>query len=1233
MLDRSKLSSPPAKTRLVLADAGGFDLPRPTYHPAVAAHDLPPTRDARQSARAPYASVVGPGRSVLPPQQQLQLAHAAKLDTKPKTQTRIAAYLNQNPDPKSRLQEIDRVARTTGVSEAGILPAIDALSHLSKPDEVLKDWPNTGRQLAPATRQALLDRAATQGNVLSGDPTDAQLLKGALETHRSKDWTNLSEIATNMPRSAALTFLHTMQGGAALGSQAIGHGDWGGAARNFLAAQKQFATDLITKPLATAESDPFGTLLAVSAGAKAAGALEGRARGLQIEDRIVPATEHANPVTGKTLSIDRGTLSPNAHIRRVQKLQDALTTHGPLKERLQASGLARNIREQEGLARVEQQHAFSELANPVIKADRALKKGKKGDASRVLANEAQGLSPAEVEAFNAQRIGSDAPLTPEEQHYLEANRAAEAGGADILQRLNVLSDYSRYSRNYKNAALAQAQSGSRTARAWLDADHALRSTDTPTPELRTAAEQSLARFAAEHGGTLPDASAPSPIGNLPSDAHFDYTTSAMPHHFPSGDPMPTSTGTGTDYIVHAEAKTPRPLPDAPGQRNMVQTQGGQTILNVDDEAKNIHVEKIDVREVYRDTPLALTLLQHAVGEAEKRGYSITADFENPRLNQIADKVFARRGYVRDTSGKTTIYRPPARPPQAMPFPPPPAANAPLRVDLPKLDNPEAALGQSGGAGAKLQGEVTHAYGAKRFQSGDYAPPTTKTVLADLKGRARAAGTIDLLRRVEDPKNGLSLEVVPLQDVPEGFTLYKVHGEGITTERPGDAVLKNVMHGTRQVPRDAENYRLVPTTVVRQLEQQARDANRDSLWRQRSLQLGKIQRNVQLYSRLSYPLTNTGDNALRGSLFAGVGPASYWRAAHPDDWKVPPGIGGHGTAATHLDELDRSNPLSAYTRGVRHLAVGGEDLTRRSIYLKSAVPAAKRFGDPQQVLARWAQGEFHSDAERLASKAAGEQANRILGDFAAMGSNPLLDALAPYNRWPRFVVGNTLKTLPLHHPAQLLALAQMGKYGQQAQNQLGLLSPGSQGLAPLAGDPTHALTAQTSYPLAFATLGSMLAPTGVGGSLSGRGVASYISPYIRVPLGLLTGQDPVTGHAFKSQTGASVNGLSSLRLDVAQILNQVPPLRALFQRGAHPADTSIPLPGLTQEKLRSGTGGFQAQRYPTPLWMSLLNTVQPFRLGYTDLQGQSLQDLLALKAALLADLRRQARARALTGSGR
>jgi hypothetical protein len=270
---------------------------------------------------------------------------------------------------------------------------------------------------------------------------------------------------------------------------------------------------------------------------------------------------------------------------------------------------------------------------------------------------------------------------------------------------------------------------------------------------------------------------------------------------------------------------------------------------------------------------------------------------------------------------------------------------------------------------------------------------------------------------------------------------------------------------------------------------------------------------------------------------------------------------------------------------------------------------------------------------MAATQAMERTNRVQGDFPSMGSNPIFDFLAPYNRWPRFVVGNTLKTLPLHYPLQALAMQRLGAYGQQYQNQLGLLSPSLQGLVDLGGPSTKALTAQTSYPLAMATLGGLVQPTGVGESLSGRGIMQYLSPWVRTPLGLMAGQDPVSGHAFKSATGAPVNGLSDFRLDLAQMLDQAPALRTFFQRGAHPSDASVPLPGLNQNVLSAHPSPTAASHIPIPLWMSALNTLTPFRLGYMNLPQQEIHDVMALKTKMVGDLRRAALAQTLSGKSK
>lgn len=567
----------------------------------------------------------------------------------------------------------------------------------------------------------------------------------------------------------------------------------------------------------------------------------------------------------------------------------------------------------------------------------------------------------------------------------------------------------------------------------------------------------------------------------------------------------------------------------------------------------------------------------------------------------------------------------------VPFRVPFKSSTPLRDRLP---------GSKTGVGARSS--RTKHYTGARFASGDYAPPTHEDFMRGIAEPSHIENLYRTYNHISDPENGIAVRAVPGKEIPENMVLQRVTGSkkippGDVRDavRPLNSLAKTLDDQASHVPDNGKEYRLWPRPVANMMmERIAETSGPKAAVRG----VNRVLRGVQLYSRWAYPITNTLDNAVRASLMEGTGPASYVRGRKGSGYDVPPEVAGHGVAATNLDKT-RLGPVSRfYTEPIRKASIAGEDATRRALYLKNAVPAARRFGETKQVLARWANHDFHSEAERLAAREAIDKTNRVLGDFGSMARSAAVDFAFPYNTWPRFVAKNMTTTLPLYYPGRTLGVYRLGAYGQQAQNQLGTLTPSLQGIVPLAGQDQKKLVAQTAYPLAYGTLGSMLMPS-YRGTLNPAGAFSYASPFLTQPYAALTGRDMATGRILTNERGEGI--LSSdrthpssttplrdwLRMEAAQGLSQFPLMRAIGGQQPNAPDTSIPLP-IHGAQQQLPTSAASVSKYQTPLWMALLNTAQPFRLRYLDLPGEAQHGDVIYGQRLAAQSKAEAKAKAV-----
>jgi hypothetical protein len=590
------------------------------------------------------------------------------------------------------------------------------------------------------------------------------------------------------------------------------------------------------------------------------------------------------------------------------------------------------------------------------------------------------------------------------------------------------------------------------------------------------------------------------------------------------------------------------------------------------------------------------------------------------------------------------------------------------------------------AGVKRRGQRIYTGGL--FRSGEYKPPTHEQFVRDVQAPLDAQAYHHLVNHITDPNEGLAHRIVNTtgEDMPIAADLvvvkpaYTPPGQQPENFKPGESFASRLDYQTDHVPPGGDEL-VVPRAVADQLVTGGRqlDAGANTIDRRVSRAL----RNALLYSRPAYVLTNLQGNVVQ-NLFEDVGPLSYARAARTVDKRlpVPPGVEEGGAARTNFspyaqtihDALDadtRARVLTGllgaapalYTRALYNAARQVEDFTRRAAYYKRAVPAARaiahpndtalqRFGrsisgvdaDTRAVMEMMARGDG-GEAVQTAAANALQSMNRVLGDFASIPSNRVVDFVVPFHRWAQFATRLLVVSLPLHYPGKALLLYRLGALGEQAQNQLGPLTPANQGLVPVAGTPQDQFVAGTAYPNSFATLADALAADPRGGSdvygLNWRRAATYLNPFISTAYGDLTGFDPQTGYAYQNARGENIlaapdtqhpadpnAGSDVARLALAQALGLVAPLR-LFQP-PRAADTSIPLPGLTQTPYKPPVPPW-AQNLQTPdtqlplNWQGqLFNLFSPYKLKRLNLAELARQGVNKVSSNEAATQRKEAR---------
>lgn len=1192
------------------------------------AHDNPPLRDQRTRQKAPYVSVIGhPGqRSTMPPEDQIHYTkqlQGGKLT--PQQSNNLSRYLASLPHPADQLHLIGTAQQEGVLPPAAVTIALGATHKLLAGAQsvsgikslaetnVLQSFPQLDQPTDPGIIQELRDAAKARGIKLPANPTLSDLYQGKYGP-KPDGWSGLYK---NLPRDFALTPVYAAQGGYALGDAVVKALPKSTPLLNAKGDRKDLREigaqqlDMLKHPGAFAQEHPFQAALTVIGGAKLAGRAGAIGKNLigtplEATPRSVPLLDPdtklpLEPVNGEVPTLNRGTLSTrNLTTRGAQQLSDAILARNP---RLQQGALRAGFRD----ARAEGRAQLAKERAPALKEFLQARKGvTRAEALRVNENEARGITPAQHAAYRGTEDPGLPATTPEQQRYHAALLGLEHGDVARLQHMGLLSDQAATRRAYLPAIKVAAQAGDDAAQHFLELDQEL-------PRLQ------------EQAGKASDV----PVTRLQKQLDVLRTQRDQTHQA-----QVDSIDKRLQRLkkVRAGKVTPGQKPKrvgTPGEIKALEQRRTDLVRNQVPFADITSAPIRKLEERLQNTPTA--------GQAHGALAAAHADYQ-----AALDRFVAEH--------KASGAPEPLRVPE----------NAIKRVESP-FANP------GGGAGiAALRRRVAPPgrYQAYHFEHGSYQPITDDAILRDRATPSRVEEAYRFAHEVSDPQRGIVKTVTvthdqPRFEIPQGYVaqierdasnplaneLEKASGTAPPTD-PLHSLLSTFDRNKTHVE-PGETVRLWPVSAYHRLADM-KSLNPPTGSALRMAQAGQYLRNALLYSRIAYPATNAVSNVAQSALVAGTGPSSYVHAKGIDDDLIPARVQDTGGAAVNFDApgasslrnaiADRgstiggvgrviAHPFARYAQGIFHASVEMENWTRRATYLSKAIPEAQRLAHPEwgpihraiaswkpadaavkQVLSDMANGrnaEAHAAAQRSV-----KVLNQALGDFSAMGNHRNLSVVVPFWRWTNFVRILMGHTLPIHYPGRALLLYRLGALGQEAQHQMGNLTPSLQGAIPFGGG---AISTQRINP--FATLGMDVMPAQGQTALDPTRSISNISPFAQIAYETLAHKDPVTGTELTNRLGLPVQGTDYARLFGSQAVGLVAPVRAiapLFGGGqVNAPPTSIDLPFLTQQGPRRA-----GPQQPTQAgWQNALNQVLPVSYRKADLALMAKQGAKKLHASL------------------
>lgn len=362
-----------------------------------------------------------------------------------------------------------------------------------------------------------------------------------------------------------------------------------------------------------------------------------------------------------------------------------------------------------------------------------------------------------------------------------------------------------------------------------------------------------------------------------------------------------------------------------------------------------------------------------------------------------------------------------------------------------------------------------------------------------------------------------------------------------------------LHDT--IPRDGREYVLISRPAYEALQNDFLHGGIYDNAVMRRLQKGtQMWRWATLLARPAWLASNIAGNTIQAAT-GGAGPVSFARALREDYKKVTPDRAQN----TGLFRNDVLRPASAgpaatvlgkFGDMVANANVAFENYTRRALYLRHAIPEAKRAAakaENRRIGAGFL--KMNEDLKpHLEKLGVDEQAapqivkvvNRWLGDFSRAKNTPILDLVSPFHRWFEFI-GKLVTTMPVRTPGRALLLQRMGEMGIQQQNQeFGGFTPNSLvGSIGLGGGLYKSTQALNPYATVFQLLDPEGEDTHDPGHPSFGGLANALNPLAKAIFEGATGKSPALGLSdIKGAKGSAV-GPMNWRVALHDVETSVP----------------------------------------------------------------------------------------------
>ena len=382
----------------------------------------------------------------------------------------------------------------------------------------------------------------------------------------------------------------------------------------------------------------------------------------------------------------------------------------------------------------------------------------------------------------------------------------------------------------------------------------------------------------------------------------------------------------------------------------------------------------------------------------------------------------------------------------------------------------------------------------------------------LTGGARTAESID--QALRDAQSGDDLQ-------------HQVLGKFTTSNRPRG---QKATVAFESVPHDQAEYVLVSKHGLKQLKGDFLSGGVYDNPVFRGLTRGtKAWRWATLLARPAWLVGNIVGNSIQAGL-AGAGPIAFARAIRTGEGgkyegTLPVGTEGGGlfrnlfTPSSTMKSV--THPIRLLTDAFAEGNVRYENLTRRAVALRHAVPAARfaaGHGDGKNLLARFHRVNADVLDEMRKAKddplAAGrivDIVNKWLGDYAQVRHTPLLDLVSPFWRWYAFV-GKLTVSMPFTTPGRALLLQRLGAFGVNVNNsEFGGYTPNS-----LVG--AFKLPAQLPYVGGLWKGTQSLNPFATAFQLLDPNDQSTTNPLHPGPAGVLGAFNPLAGIGYNTATG-------------------------------------------------------------------------------------------------------------------